>query len=150
MTVEVEMGAPGTGSAGTTGTGAAEAPLFPGPATSSTVDRWVRLNVGRQQSLDTDWPGPSSDSEGQPWPWAFLSGEDVGGPPAPELANRAVLSAAIRHVIATWRAAERELAAMPLDSPGWASANARQTDLRASYHRLFEEYRAPRPGERAG
>jgi hypothetical protein len=150
MAVEVEMRAPSTGSAGTTGTDAGEAPLFPGPATSSTLDRWVQLDVGRQQSLETDWPVPSSDSEGLPWPRAFASGAAVGCPPAPELANRAVLSTAIRLVIGTWRAAERELAAMPMDSPSWASANARLTDLRASYHRLFDEYRAPRPGARAG
>jgi hypothetical protein len=152
MAVEVEMGAPGTGSAGTTGTGAGEAPLFPGPATSSTLDRWVRLNMDQQQSLDTAWPVSSSDSdsEGLPWARARSPGEDVGCPPAPEPANRAVLSASIRLIIATWRAAERELAGTPLDSPGWASANARLTDLRASYHRLFDEYRAPRPGERAG
>jgi hypothetical protein len=64
--------------------------------------------------------------------------------------NREVLSAAIRLVMVSWRAAERELAAMPADSTEWASAHARLSDLRASYHRLFDEYRAPRPGERAG
>lgn len=150
MAVEVEMGAPDTGSAGTTGTGAGEAPLFPGPATSSTLDRWVHLNVGRPESLDTDWPVLSPDSEALPWPRAFVSGADVDCPPVPEVANRAVLSAAIRLVMTTWRAAEREVAVMARDDPGRASADARLTELRASYHHLFDEYRAPRPGERAG
>ena len=134
---------------GITGTDAGEEPVFPGPATSSALDRWVILVAPRPWSVEHA-PSKSSDLERREWPRAFESGQVADSLPVAMPVNRTVLSAAIRVVMESWRAAERDLAAMPADSTGWPSAHARLSELRTSYHRLFDEYRAPRPSERTG
>jgi hypothetical protein len=55
-----------------------------------------------------------------------------------------VAAAAIQDVLASWRAAERELAVTAEDSPEWAQVNARLISLRVAYHRLFDEAVASR------
>lgn len=42
-------------------------------------------------------------------------------------------------VLASWRAAERELATTTLDSPDWTRIHADLVGLRAAHHRLFQE-----------
>jgi len=135
---------------GITGTDAGEEPVFPGPATSSALDQWVILHVAPRPWPEEHAPRKSSDLERQEWPRAFESGQVADSLTAAMPVNRTVLSASIRVVMESWRAAERDLAAMPVDSTGWPPAHARVSELRASYHRLFDEYRAPRPGERVG
>jgi hypothetical protein len=49
-------------------------------------------------------------------------------------------------VLAAWRAAERELAAIPADSPDWTDVRSRVVELRASYHQLFNEHLHRWPG----
>jgi len=46
-------------------------------------------------------------------------------------------------VLASWRSAERELAATTLDSPEWTRLHADLVGLRAAYHRLFNERLRP-------
>lgn len=53
---------------------------------------------------------------------------------------------AVCDVLAAWRAAERELAALPDDSPDWADARIRVLELRATYHQLFNEHLHRWPG----
>jgi hypothetical protein len=42
-------------------------------------------------------------------------------------------------VLTAWRAAERELAGITLESPDWPRVHADLVGLRATYHRLFHE-----------
>jgi hypothetical protein len=42
-------------------------------------------------------------------------------------------------VLTAWRAAERELAGITLESPDWPRVHADLVGLRAAYHRLFNE-----------
>ena len=135
---------------GTTGTDAGEKPMFPGPATSSALDRWVTLTLSPARAPNDLGPDLGSDPERPAWPEACDVGETLSPYPDPIPDDRAALSAAIRHVLVTWRAAERDVAAISIDSAEWPSAHVRMTELRVSYHRLFEEYCAPRPGERVG
>jgi hypothetical protein len=63
--------------------------------------------------------------------------DDAG--PIVHVVDRPVRGVAPCDVLAAWRAAERELAAMPVDSPEWTDLRARVAELRASYHQLYNE-----------
>jgi hypothetical protein len=74
-------------------------------------------------------------------------------PPALEIAGSVVDIAdqpsrgtAVCDVLAAWRAAERELAALSVDSPEWSEVRGKVLELRASYHQLFSEHLHRWPG----
>jgi hypothetical protein len=109
--------------------------------------RWVTEQLGRT------WPTDASTPEGG----ARGILDTLLTPPfAPGIRTRVrpieraverpvsiVAATAIRDVLASWRAAERELAVTAEDSPAWPHVNARLISLRVAYHRLFDEANAP-------
>ena len=63
-----------------------------------------------------------------------------------DVVDRPVRGVPVFDVLAAWRAAERELAAIPAGSLDWAHARASVLELRASYHQLFNEHLHRWPG----
>jgi hypothetical protein len=63
-----------------------------------------------------------------------------------DLADRPGRGAAVSDVLAAWRAAERELAALSTDSPDWSEVQGKVLELRASYQQLFSEHLHRWPG----
>jgi hypothetical protein len=60
-------------------------------------------------------------------------------PPLKHAVVPAVPTLRIWEVLAAWRAAEREMSAIPDASPEWPRVHAELVGLRAAYHRLFHE-----------
>ncbi len=59
--------------------------------------------------------------------------------PVQPVDDRPAPMVAIRDVLTTWRAAERELNELPEGSPDWFRVNAELTGFRNAYHRLFND-----------
>ncbi len=91
--------------------------------------------------------GALSDS-GMGVPVRFIDGSGMQALESPRLKLVWPISPVVDHdptmlsigeVLAAWRAAEREIGAVPLGGPERPAIQAKLDSLRATYHRLFDE-----------
>ena len=96
------------------------------PGATADFLRWARLDVDLK-----------------PWVQALPRLTLLPGITAPIDPERPQPVLRIWDVLASWRAAERELARATLDSPELPRIHADLVGLRAAYHRLFREQMSP-------